>query len=185
MYRTRSSPSQNIKPADTAASRRHSNAHRQPLPRSCAPLHLSGGVSHKPLYIYYLFVSFSVGRVSHDDEAKLNRVRRRSVTGGIQGNGEGKGSGRRETAVDESSKETADRVAKWQTECVGSTFRCYSYHKLLRLPRKVLLSCFGFPAISFGSLLHLFQRVSFVFLSAVCQRICTASIGMYVVSYLP
>ena len=88
-------------------------------------------------------------------------------------------------AVDESSKETADRVAKWQTECVGSTFRCYSYHKLLRLPRKVLLSCFGFPAISFGSLLHLFQRVSFVFLSAVCQRICTASIGMYVVSYLP
>ena len=160
MYRTRSSPSQNIKPADTAASRRHSNAHRQPLPRSCAPLHLSGGVSHKPLYIYYLFVSFSVGRVSHDDEAKLNRVRRRSVTGGIQGNGEGKGSGRRETAVDESRKETTDRVAKYQTDYVGRT--CLSMLLvLLRLPRVLFLLCFGFPVPSIRSWSYYVYFVAF------------------------
>ena len=47
----------------------------------------------------YFFASFSVASVSHDDEAKLNRERRSSVTGGIQGNGEAGGSGRRESAV--------------------------------------------------------------------------------------
>ena len=66
----------------------------------------------------YVFASFSVPRVSHDDEAKLSRVRRRSVIGGIQGNGEGAGSGRRETAADESRK-TADRVGRYLTDHVG------------------------------------------------------------------
>ena len=37
----------------------------------------------------YVFASFSVPRVSHDDEAKLRREHRRSVMGGIQGNGLG------------------------------------------------------------------------------------------------
>ena len=42
---------------------------------------------------------FAIGRkkkekkLSHDDEATRNRVRRRSVPGGIQGNGDGGGSG--------------------------------------------------------------------------------------------
>ena len=39
----------------------------------------------------YIFASFSVARVSNDDEAKLSRERRRSVLGGIQGNGYGGG----------------------------------------------------------------------------------------------
>ena len=40
---------------------------------------------------YYLIASFSVARVSHNDGVKLKRVHRRSVTGGIQGNGKGGG----------------------------------------------------------------------------------------------
>ena len=53
---------------------------------------------------------FSVSRISHDDEAKLNRVGRMPVAGGIQGRRGG--SGRREVAVDESRKEAADTGAK-------------------------------------------------------------------------
>ena len=53
---------------------------------------------------------------AYEDEAKSSRKRRASVTGGVQGNGEGRGNSRRETAVfDESGKkETADRVARNQ-----------------------------------------------------------------------
>ena len=50
-----------------------------------------------PVYTYFV-APFSVARVSHD-ETKLSRERRRSVMGGIQGSGDGGGSGRRETAV--------------------------------------------------------------------------------------
>ena len=39
------------------------------------------------LYISHFFASFVVARVSHDDEAKLSRERRRSVMGDIQGSG--------------------------------------------------------------------------------------------------
>ena len=46
--------------------------------------------------------------------------------GGIQGNGEEEGSGRRETAVDESRKETAGRVASYQTDYVGRTSLFYA-----------------------------------------------------------
>ena len=64
----------------------------------------------------------------HEDEAQLRRQRRASAVGGAQGNG-GRRSGRkpdqgnagrggnrsrRETAVDESREETADRVARHQ-----------------------------------------------------------------------
>ena len=64
--------------------------------------------------MYCLFASFSVARVSHDDEAKLKyRERHRFVTGGIQGNGEGDGSGRTETVLDKIRKETAHRLAKY------------------------------------------------------------------------
>ena len=51
---------------------------------------------------------------------------------------------RRETAIDESRKETADRVAKYQTFYVGRTCLCYSYqyHKLPWLP-----PCFGCASI--------------------------------------
>ena len=79
------------------------------------------GFSIKFLFVGFRFfktenlASFSVARVSHDDEAKASRVCSRSVTGGIQGNGEGGGSGRRETTVDKSRKETAGRVARYQT----------------------------------------------------------------------
>ena len=41
------------KSGDTAARRRHSNAHRQPLPKCCAPLHWAGGVSRKSSYYYH------------------------------------------------------------------------------------------------------------------------------------
>ena len=41
--------------------------------------------------------------------------------------GGGRGSGRKETAIDESRKETADRVAKYQADYVGRTCLCYSY----------------------------------------------------------
>ena len=41
--------------------------------------------------------------------------------GGAQWNGKGGGNGRKETAVDESRKETTDRVAKYQTDYVGRT----------------------------------------------------------------
>ena len=68
--------------------------------------------------------SFSVARVSRDDEAKLPQIRhgwhRREYGEG------GGGSGLRETAADESRKETADRVAKYQTYYVGRTRLCYS-----------------------------------------------------------
>ena len=62
--------------------------------------------------IWYAFASFSFARGSHEDEAKLCRDRRRSVTGSLQGNGDGGSSGRGAAAVDESKDETADRVAK-------------------------------------------------------------------------
>ena len=66
-----------------------------------------------------LLATFSVARVSHDDEAELNRVGRRSVTGGMQGNGDGGASGHRETAVDESRKEMTDRLPAPQTAAVA------------------------------------------------------------------
>ena len=61
----------------------------------------------------YLLDSFLVARVSRDHEAKMDRERCKSIVGGIQGNGAAGGMGRRETAVDESRKEAADRVRQW------------------------------------------------------------------------
>ena len=54
----------------------------------------------------------------HEDEAHLSRQRRASVVGGVQGEGGRGGNGRssRETAVDKSRKEMADRVARHQTD---------------------------------------------------------------------
>ena len=83
---------------------------------------------------YTFLLRSSVARVPHDDEAKHCREHRRSVVcGGIRGNGDSWGSGRRETAVVERRKETADRVARYQTDYVVRTCTCYSYHKLPRL----------------------------------------------------
>ena len=70
--------------------------------------------------MYLLFISsFSVARVSHDG-AQLNTECGISVTRGIRTAGiQVRGSsGRRETVVDESRKETADRVARYQTDYV-------------------------------------------------------------------
>ena len=64
-----------------------------------------------------------------DDKAKL----RRSVTGDIQGNGEG---WRETRLVDESSKETADRGAKYRP-----TTYSYAYNNL---PTLLLLCCILF-----------------------------------------
>ena len=61
----------------------------------------------------------------------------------------GGGSGRGETAVDEAGKETADRVAKYQTDYIGRTCPCYLYHKMLRLPQR----CFDGASCSFLPLL--------------------------------
>ena len=71
----------------------------------------------------------------HEDESQLSGQRRASAVGGAQGNGERSGNrrsgrkpdqgnagrggnkrSRRETAVDESRKETADRVARHQAD---------------------------------------------------------------------
>ena len=53
----------------------------------------------------------------HENEAKLSRKRHTSVTGGVQGNGKGTEKSRRETAdVDQSRKETADKVARYQAD---------------------------------------------------------------------
>ena len=69
----------------------------------------------------------------HDDEAELSRQRRATAVGGFQGSGgrggnksgkkpdrgnagRGRNRGRRETAVDENRKETADRVARRQAD---------------------------------------------------------------------
>ena len=71
----------------------------------------------------------------HDAEAEISRQRRASAVDGVQGNGGGGGNrrsgrkpdrgnaerggnrrGRRETAVDESRKEMADRVARHQAD---------------------------------------------------------------------
>ena len=95
--------------------------------------------------------SFSVARVSRDDEAKLPQIRhgwhRREYGEG------GGGSGLRETAADESRKETADRVAKYQTDYyVGRTCLCYTlvlFYKLLRLPRSAfVVPWFSCPFLS-------------------------------------
>ena len=52
----------------------------------------------------------------HDNEATLSRNRHASATGCAQGNRKGGGNSRRETAVDESGKEMADRVARYQAD---------------------------------------------------------------------
>ena len=46
----------------------------------------------------------------HENEAKVSRKRHASVMGGVEGNGKERGKSRRETAVDESRKEMADKV---------------------------------------------------------------------------
>ena len=53
----------------------------------------------------------------HKDEAQLSRQRRASAVGGAQGNGgRGGNRSRTETAVDESRKEMAGRVARHQAD---------------------------------------------------------------------
>ena len=52
----------------------------------------------------------------HENEAKLSRKRHPSVTGGVKGNGKGRGNSRRETAVDERGKGIADMVARHQAD---------------------------------------------------------------------
>ena len=47
---------------------------------------------------------------SDENEAGLTRKRHASVMGGVEGNGKERGKSRRETAVDESRKEMADKV---------------------------------------------------------------------------
>ena len=52
----------------------------------------------------------------HRDEADASRKRHASSVGGAQGNGKGWGNSRKETAVDERRKETADRVARYHAD---------------------------------------------------------------------
>ena len=68
----------------------------------------------------------------------------------MHGNGEGGGSGRNETAVDESRKETANMVAKYQTD----------YRYVGRICLSVLLLLMRLPRVHFAVL-----RVSCPFLS--------------------
>ena len=51
----------------------------------------------------------------HKDEADASRKRHASAVDGAQGNGKG-GSSRKERAVDDSRKETADRVARYHAD---------------------------------------------------------------------
>ena len=52
----------------------------------------------------------------HEIEAILSRNRHASTKGGLQGNKKGGGNSCRETAVDKSRKEMADRVASYQAD---------------------------------------------------------------------
>ena len=110
------------------------------------------------------------------DEVKLSWERRRSVMGGIQGNGEEGGSVRGETAVVESRKEAVDRVARYQTDyVVGRTCLIATRTKLLRLPRRCfvvrrcpcpfisLLVVFCLCCIVLFSLSHLPKRHDILF----------------------
>ena len=76
--------------------------------------------------------------------------------------GRGGGSGRREPTVDESRKETADRVAKYQTDFVESTY----VTRTAAAASGVLLLCFEFPVLSFRSWLYC---VYVCFFSFVCH----------------
>ena len=81
------------------------------------------------------------------------------------------GSGRTETPVDESRGETAYRVARYQTDYVGRTCLCYSYHNLLRLPRRCF--CWASVFLSFpfplGRILFVQCVVVLVLFSFVCH----------------
>ena len=56
----------------------------------------------------------------HKGEEDMSRKRHAPVEGGAQANGEGGGNSRRETAVGESKKETADRVVIHQADYSSS-----------------------------------------------------------------
>lgn len=71
----------------------------------------------------------------HKDAADLCRMRHAFVVGGAQGNVKGRGNSREETAVDESRKETVDRVARYQAD--------YEYQARVQL--HVLLRLFVLP----------------------------------------
>ena len=80
------------------------------------------------------------------------------------------GSGRTETAVDESRKETADRVARYQTDYLGRI--CLS---MLLVPQttaaasKVILLSFGFPVLSFRSWSYSIDVIVLVLFHFVCH----------------
>ena len=82
-----------------------------------------------------------------------------------------RGSGRTETAVDESRKETADRVARYRTNYVGRT-----YISMLLVPQtaaaasKVFLLSFGFPVLPF-------RPWSFSVFSCCCSALPATSPG--------
>ena len=52
----------------------------------------------------------------HENEATLSRKRQASVWGGVKGKGEGRGKSRRKTVVDESRREMADKVVRYQSD---------------------------------------------------------------------
>ena len=52
----------------------------------------------------------------HKDGADAGRKRHASAVGGAQGNGKGGGNSRKETAVNKSRKQTADRVARFHAD---------------------------------------------------------------------
>ena len=52
----------------------------------------------------------------HKNEADAKRIHHTSAVGRPQGNGKGSGNSRKETAVDNSRKETADRVARYHAD---------------------------------------------------------------------
>ena len=132
-------------------------------------------------------------------------MRRRSVTGGIQGNGEGGGSGdRRETTADgKAQRRRQTGKVKYHADYVGRTCLRYSYHKLLRLPQRcpccasvflpfpfalgrilfLLLYCFVLSVTSLGRARHLilfytsffYFFIFFVSVSSVLLSVITLS----------
>ena len=88
-------------------------------------------------------------------------------------------SGRTETAVDESRKETADRVARYQIDYVGRACLFYSCHKLLRLSRRF----FGWTSVFLPFPLAL-GRIIFMLLYSYCFDLFVTSPGGHGTSFL-
>lgn len=80
----------------------------------------------------------------HKDESNLRSQRQSSVVGIAQGDGKVRGIIRQANTVDDSRKETADRVARHQVDCEVE-FVCLRIRLTSLTASNAALMCFGFP----------------------------------------